>query len=806
MEVQKRNSIRNAEKQEKIRLFLLKNKKKSRIPAFLLSLEKLLFAVPLYRRGCLRYLFLFLSFFIGSAISAFSSPLNDFDARPEWQALFNKDRYLAHLLETNSPSNSPLHRAWLENEIASLLRQPQYLKALRDSLLQGDAELYQTMLDSLLFLNLPSDYARSHLMEWIFGSDLALQSPLINFPTAPAIRTRFASYLLHHDRRSDQMINFIQTCCESQNLDLEQALRKQILDPKKIDESLLKNYRQLSCQSQLEFRYSLFQSGSRTGEIPVLSSEINPHFLSFAEMIWNHLLTKIEKNPALRDDYQKSLFQRSEPEQWMRLALTESLRQNKADDWFQSYLQAAQIPKSRYRAVFEALIQSRSEKRLKPELIAESSQERTPWRARLVELTQNDPAWSAYFLWHLTRAAEPITLQIRRSLPSLFTQQEILTLEWYRWRNPTAASLSSVALKNWGIRCGESLRDQDREWSLVWLHHDLPTQSLLQKTIISALDCNPSLVTTWVTILQGHQPSLQKAFTLWTRQNSPHPEMTHLSVFMDRLTASIQRKEWVGNVDLALFRVAFCNFLQTHEGWKEVSWRIGLESFQISQPLRELLLNYWIQHPENFWKLLTWKTLYSPDPQAEQKLLCWIRTQKIAEITLLALSKQNPEIQISTRSLWLDLFQAEPTFQKALENKKLHPTQQDDLDQRLKQATESLGTPFSPSSTNSQMNRNPSSASSSVSNLLLKGGDSSLADWILRQSELQKIWVTHLESKLTQYPNLLKQITKSLLAEKLLPQDSFSELIRMMIEDRLFFENLLSDPTLGFKTQNKLKL
>ena len=99
-----------------------------------------------------------------------------------------------------------------------------------------------------------------------------------------------------------------------------------------------------------------------------------------------------------------------------------------------------------------------------------------------------------------------------------------------------------------------------------------------------------------------------------------------------------------------------------------------------------------------------------------------------------------------------------------------------------------------------------SSTLNALSTLLLKGEDSVLADWILRQSDLQKIWVAHLESKLSQNPTLLKQITESLFTEKLLPRDSFSELIRILIEDRLFFESLLSDPTLGFKAKNNLNL
>ena len=722
--------------------------------------------------------------FLSGSISAFPSPLTDFDNRPEWPALFNKDRFLAHLIETGSPASSSIHRSWLENELAPLLRQPLFLSSLRQCLLQGDSDLYETMLDSLLSLNLPSDYARTHLMEWILGSENSLRSPLLQFPTAPAIRTRFATYLLHHPRSSDLTAQLILKACETQDPYLERLLRKNTNSGESIDWTLLKRYPQLSPQAQLEFRYLLFRAYSRkrnsVHSLPSHEKKEPP----FASLVWDHLLKKINLSPTLLNDYQAGIAQRTEPEQWTREALTEALRQNESDSWFQSYLQAAQIPHSRYQAVFMALTQNRAEKKARPELIAESSQERTPWRARLVQLIQNDPRWSAYFLWHLTRAAEPITLQWRRSLPALFAQRETITLEWLRWTPQAPNSLSSAQLKDWGIRWGETLRNQDQEWKKLWSHHDLITQSLLQKTLVASLESNPTLVTTWVAILQEHQPSLQNSFALWTQQNTPHPDLIHLPVFMNRLSASIQRKEWVGNLDLALFRVAFSNFLRSQEGWNQLSWRIGLESYQIAQPLRELLLQHWSQHPEKFWKLLSWRTVYCPNPQAEQKRLFWIRSHKISEKSLLALSKQNPEIQTATDCLWLDLFQSNLSFQNALKSKRATPAQQDDLDQLL--------TSIPPLES--------SSLKTSVTTLLLRGGDSALADWILRRADLQKIWITQFETKLLQEPLFLQQITESLLKEKRLSPDSLSELITLLLEDRHLFEALLSDPTLGFKS------
>ncbi len=713
-----------------------------------------------------------------------------FDTRPEWLPLFNKEHLLAHLIETNPAASSRLDRSWLEKEIAPLLGQSLFINALRQSILKGEADLYDTMLDSLLSLNLPADYARTHLMEWILGSESSLRTSLLQFPSSPAIRTRFTSYLLQQNRNSDLTALLIQKTCDSQNRSLERILRKQIPDLKPLDWSHFSRYPQLTPKAQLEFRWLLFRAHSKKVTF-FLKFDSNKK-TSFSHLIWNHLLSKIDRTPALLDDYQRQALQRVEPEQWTREALTDALRQNHSDLWFQSYLHAAQIPNSRYQAVFLALTQTRREKRARPELIAESSQERAPWRARLVQLIQNDLRWSAYFLWHLTRAAEPITILLRRSLPALFAQQETLTLEWYRWSHPSAQTLSSASLKNWGIRWGELLRDRDSEWKNLWSHHDLSTQALLQKTVIASLESNPPLVTTWVAILQSHQPSLKNSFALWTQQNSPHPEMSPLPVFMNRLTTSIQRKEWVGNLDLALFRVAFSNYLRSQEGWNQVSWRIGLESFQIAQPLRELLLSHWSQHPKNFWKLLGWRALYSPQPQAQQKILDWIRNEKISEKSLLSISKQNSQIQIATHSLWINLFQNCPPFQQALDRKRKNPTQQDDLDQLLASIdSEALSLPslstFSPYTT--------------IESILLRGGEFTLADWILRQSELQKLWITELESKLTQDPHFLKQVIESLQAENQLSKDSFSDLIQLLIEDRLFFETVLSDPSLGFKNK-----
>ncbi|MES2307527.1 MAG: hypothetical protein V4507_01595 [Verrucomicrobiota bacterium] len=736
---------------------------------------------------CLRGKILCLLFclFLGGLISAFSSSLTDFDTRPEWDDLFGKDRLLAHLIETGDPQSHLLHRAWLENEVANQLRQPAIFSSIRKSLLQGDALLQETMEDSLLALNLPSDYARLHLMEWTLGSDPALRSHLLSFFSSATIRTRFATYLFQHHSTHNSVVLLIQQACETQNPYLERELRKRISMNESIDWTPLPHYPQLPLSAQLEFRWKLFRALPNK-DSQELASPGKEKTTSFADLLWKQIFQKVEQTSALREEYISRIQQRTEPEQWTRQALTESLRQNEADDWFQSYLRAAQIPQSRYRAVFDSLIQNRSEKRIRPEQIAESSQERTAWRARLIQLIQDDPRWSFYFLWNLTRASEPVTLQFRRALPSLFAQHETLALEWHRWNGISSTPLSSPQLKAWGIQWGERLRDQDLEWSKLWVHHDLPTQALLQKTVAALLEENPVLVTTWVNIIDRHQAPLQNAFALWTRQNSPHPEMSNFPQFMNKLVGSIQRKEWVGNVDIAVFRAAFGNFLLSHEGWNQVRWRIGIESFEIAQPLRDLLAQHWSQHPENFWRILTWRTLFSPEPQSEQKIRAWIQTQKITEKTLLALSQQNPEIQTATQSFWVSLFESNPALQKALEQKSLHPTRQDDLDQILASLPSSQSSP-----------------SLSLSEILLHGGDAPLADWILRNSELQIAWREQFEEQLIQNPRLLKRIIESLVLEKSLPSSSFQELIQKTTEDRLLFETLISDPTLGFKNQIK---
>jgi hypothetical protein len=758
--------------------------------AFQPSLDKGFFSVPLPLCGKNLCIFLRRSaiavatagcLFLGSSISVFSSPLSDFDTRPGWNELFGKDRLLAHLIETGDPQTDRIHRTWLENEIAHQFRQPAIFSSIRESLLQGDSRLQAAMEDSLLSLNLPSDYVRSHLLEWILGSDAALRPHLLSFSTSPAIRNRFASYFLQYHPHDTLHAQWIRQTCETQNPLFEREIRKRVSRQEQIDWSLLSGYSRLNPSAQLHFRWKLFEAIHASTASPLISLTPTP---SFADHLWREFFQKIEETPALRQEYITRTRQRTEPEQWTREALTDALRSNEADAWFQAYLRSAQIPQSRYRAVFDSLIQSRSEKRMRPEQIAESSQERTEWRSRLIQLIQKDPRWSSYFLWHFTRASEPVTLQIRRSLPSLFAQRETLTLEWYRWTGGASPSLTSSLLKAWGVRWGESLRDQEMEWKKLWLHHDLPTQALLQKTLLALLDENPVLVTTWVHIVDRHQAPLQNAFALWTRQNSPHPEMTNLPLFMKRLVESVQRKEWIGNVDLAVFRAAFGNFLLSHEGWHQVRWRIGIETFEIAQPLRELVIQHWTHHPENFWRLYAWRSVFCPEPSSQQKIRSWIQSQKIAEKTLLAISQQNPGIQTAIQSFWIDLFDQNPEFPKSLHQRALHPTLQDDLDQILAAIPQQKSAPQIP-----------------LREILLRGGDASLADWILRSSELQVLWRDQLENQLVQNPMLFQSLLKSLISHQILTPNAFTSLIQITIEDRLLFESLLSDPTLGFKNQ-----
>jgi hypothetical protein len=103
--------------------------------------------------------------------------------------------------------------------------------------------------------------------------------------------------------------------------------------------------------------------------------------------------------------------------------------------------------------------------------------------------------------------------------------------------------------------------------------------------------------------LRTNDKSLKTGLARWLQQQGKLPDPTTFDRWLDNVSESMHSQRQVGNPDMASFKEWFLGYLQSDAGLTSVRSRIAVESFGIPEPLRECLATILQREPQRFWDL-----------------------------------------------------------------------------------------------------------------------------------------------------------------------------------------------------------
>lgn len=420
--------------------------------------------------------------------------------------------------------------------------------------------------------------------------------------------------------------------------------------------------------------------------------------------------------------------------------------------------------------------------------------------------------------------------------------------------------LTPEALHGFGEAMGQLLVSSDVAWDHFFKMSNMrdpqagENANQVKKLVIAeAINSDLPTLKVLVKTLQSNDARLADRFATWLVNNSKSASRDAVDRWLDQLVKELGRGQVTGNADVANFKQWFLAFLLTDPGWKAMNARLLIESGDVNEAMRNAMLAYLMkpEHEKDVWGILRATTASSGTLNFKlvPRLRDYVVRTKLNEYLLKEISQQN---QIATQAVYPvwpellgpnapttlsiiqtieegnilgDLYSVFSTslievMQRAESRRILEAIMRNTVPDGAGMAYPQLLTAsiqlISTSALRAQPIIQAAMASPQIregwrlaflNQVRIMGKGYVVADYLLHQGELQKSWAEKLSDILTKDPTLMEKIIFALSYRRVRDISTGEdidlarrEIIQIMLEDRIMFEQVIANKTTLFAT------
>jgi hypothetical protein len=184
---------------------------------------------------------------------------------------------------------------------------------------------------------------------------------------------------------------------------------------------------------------------------------------------------------------------------------------------------------------------------------------------------------------------------------------------------------------------------------------------IVRKLVTATIESAPETAAVWARTCVVNDSVLGNAFIGWLVKEGKAPNRNTAIAWLSALSNAVAENKIVGNVDLARFKSFFCEFAATPEGWPLVWRRLAIESISVPSALRSDLVQQALKEPDLFWKLHgRLCAIESPMTRAIRAKTIYVLNNTDVDTMLLdEVALQNPAAADAVSAVWESLLDQE---------------------------------------------------------------------------------------------------------------------------------------------------
>ncbi len=404
--------------------------------------------------------------------------------------------------------------------------------------------------------------------------------------------------------------------------------------------------------------------------------------------------------------------------------------------------------------------------------------------------------------------------------------------------------MTREGLQQFGQQAGQLLASSDTAWKDFFAGNggdDNLSRLLTQGAITEDRDTAIYLILT----IETNDSRLNDSFGRWMITNNDTHDMNSYAHWLDSVVRSLQMNSAVGNEDVAHFKAWFTDYLKTPDGWAALSRHLAIESTLINEPLRDSIATYLSQNPDALWSILRLIGATHGDTTVtvRAKLRYYVIAGHVNEILLRQIAAQNQVAADAAYPVWDQLLRPgsltitgiqqtveggtvlndlaavviqslidvmnRPDYEVLMDGAMRQLTGQDASvpPSTVAQKTQSMLTYDAPKCTDffkacfANPKVNEAWRINFLNQVRLNGKAYVVADYLIRNPDLQAEWANLVANATTRDVTLWKQIMQAFVYRQVStdfldqgPTVIYYNLSRLLVEDRVMYEQLLHNP------------
>lgn len=378
-----------------------------------------------------------------------------------------------------------------------------------------------------------------------------------------------------------------------------------------------------------------------------------------------------------------------------------------------------------------------------------------------------EPAWAEFVFWTLSRAAEAVAAATRSALTDAL---------------PVHAGMARLVEhddKQWADVLGASMRRPASDFAGM-------IRSIIQRNDYCAI--------AWARTIAVNDEALARTFWTWLSDGGKEA----MERWPDVLFSAGRGDEESGDA-LGDFRTVFEEFSATREGWERIANRLWIESAGPPQALRGILCITLLENPAHFW--LVWRRSLeckNAGSLLKAKLSAWMRKEKIALRFLDAVADSNPDAIRLATDLWPRLIEKGSAVFDAFEHLIREKATGSAVYTLLLAVRQMSGCK---DSTNLTLKEWCGRAfQNALGEQLWRAGKAYIfADWLRSSPVLTEAWIKAVLAQAQHRYDWFRQMLETVLDGDA-HLSARKALARLLVEERVLFEQMLADPGCGFET------
>lgn len=418
-------------------------------------------------------------------------------------------------------------------------------------------------------------------------------------------------------------------------------------------------------------------------------------------------------------------------------------------------------------------------------------------------------------------------------------------------------TIDRAALLQYSTTIGRVMSGSDEAWRQVLQRTSESSDALLRKVIASALQAEPTVLQAWLLTIRNNDLNIRNEFIKFLISKKRVKNAKNFDTWIEAVGAAIQMGQVVGNKDVADFRDWFIEFMDTMQGWRPIRLRLEVESVKVPFFLRDAMERILVQEPERFWRIYGMMTSangpsiatliptlehYAATSRLPQFLLEEISFRNIAAadsidpVWAIMLAKDSPLPRrivdtVTEGAISADIYRLlVMALQGTLKDDKIWARVKAEAKKHLKMSPETPDKEVKKALFEQMTLHGFDSLpflryafgdkvvfdtwrGKMLSSVKFLGQAYILADYLQRNPDLQPQWITAVSSVIAHEPRIMKAVLEALISRRVgdLQWDSQMtrmrrEVVRIILDDRVLFEQLYASRNAEFRTAFEKKL